>query len=46
MSIYINDNLQQQAQALFKKWFINNPDAALWQEGTFSDLIEKTISGD
>ena len=42
----INDNLQQQAQALFKKWFINNPDAALWQEGTFSDLIEKTISGD
>ena len=42
----VNDNLQQQAQALFKKWFIDNPDAALWQEGTFSDLIEKTISGD
>ena len=42
----INDNLQQQVQALFKKWFIDNPDAALWQEGTFSDLIEKTISGD
>ena len=42
----LNDNLQQQAQALFKKWFIDNPDAALWQEGTFSDLIEKTISGD
>lgn len=42
----INDNLQQQAQALFKKWFIDNPDAASWQEGTFSDLIEKTISGD
>lgn len=42
----INDNLQQQAQALFKKWFIDNPDAALWQEGTFSDLIEKTLSGD
>ena len=42
----INDNLQQQAQALFKQWFIDNPDAALWQEGTFSDLIEKTISGD
>ena len=30
----INDNLEQQAQALFKKWFIDNPDAALWQEGT------------
>ncbi|EEA83048.1 type I restriction modification DNA specificity domain protein [[Clostridium] nexile DSM 1787] len=42
----INDNLQQQAKSLFKKWFIDNPDAALWQEGTFSDLIEKTISGD
>ena len=42
----VNENLQQQVQALFKKWFIDNPDAALWQEGTFSDLIEKTISGD
>lgn len=42
----INDNLQQQTKSLFKKWFIDNPDAALWQEGTFSDLIEKTISGD
>ena len=42
----VNDNLQQQAKSLFKKWFIDNPDAALWQEGTFSDLIEKTISGD
>lgn len=42
----INDNLQQQTQALFREWFIDNPDAALWQEGTFSDLIEKTISGD
>lgn len=42
----VNENLEEQAQALFKKWFIDNPDAALWQEGTFSDLIEKTISGD
>lgn len=42
----INDNLQQQAQALFKEWFIDNPDAASWKESTFSDLIEKTISGD
>lgn len=42
----INDNLQQQAQALFKEWFIDNPDAPSWKEGTFSDLIEKTISGD
>ena len=42
----LNDNLQQQAQALFKKWFVDNPDAISWKEGTFSDLIEKTISGD
>lgn len=42
----INDNLQQQALALFKKWFVDNPDAISWKDGTFSDLIEKTISGD
>ena len=42
----INGNLQQQAQALFKKWFVDNPDAISWKEGTFSNLIEKTISGD
>lgn len=42
----INDNLQQQAQALFKKWFVDNPDAISWKEGNFSNLIEKTISGD
>lgn len=42
----INDNLQQQVQALFKEWFIDNPDTISWKRGTFSDLIEKTISGD
>lgn len=42
----INDHLEQQAQALFREWFIDNPDASSWEEGTFSDLIEKTISGD
>lgn len=42
----VNDNLQQQAMAVFKKWFVDNPDAISWEEGTFSDLIEKTISGD
>ena len=42
----INDKLEQQAQALFKKWFVDNPDAISWKEGTFSNLIEKTISGD
>lgn len=42
----INDNLQQQAQALFAEWFIDNPEAASWNEGTFSHLIERIISGD
>ena len=42
----INDNLQRQAQALFKKWFVDNPDAISWKKGNFSNLIEKTISGD
>lgn len=31
---------------LFKEWFIDNPEATTWQSGTFSELIEKTISGD
>ena len=42
----INDNLEQQAMVLFKEWFIVNPDILSWQKGTFSELIEKTISGD
>lgn len=42
----INDNLEQQAQALFKSWFIDNPASAKWNQGTFSDLIERTIGGD
>lgn len=42
----INENLERQAQTLFRKWFVDNPDAVEWQSGTFSDLIEMTISGD
>ena len=42
----INNNLQQQAQAVFRAWFIDNPAASTWSVGTFSDLIEKMISGD
>lgn len=42
----INENLQQQAQAIFKAWFIDNSNVAAWRSGTFSELIEKTISGD
>lgn len=42
----INENLQQQAQAIFKAWFIDDPRIAGWRMSTFSELIEKTISGD
>ena len=42
----INENLEQQAMMIFKSWFIDNPDASAWQFGTFSELIERTISGD
>ena len=42
----INENLEQQAQAIFKAWFIDNSNAATWRLGTFSELIERTISGD
>ena len=42
----INNNLEQQAQALFKQWFIDNPESAKWSIGTFSELIESTLNGD
>ena len=42
----INENLERQAQAVFKEWFIDNPEITKWQLGTFSDLIEKVRSGD
>ena len=34
----INDNLQQQAQAIYSSMFIDNPDPA-WSHGYLSDLI-------
>lgn len=42
----INDNLQQQAQAVFRSWFIDNPTSVEWPVGTFADFIEKMIAGD
>lgn len=42
----INENLEQQMQAIFQEWFIDNPSSAEWPVGTFSDLIERTASGD
>ncbi len=47
----INRNLEAQAQALFKSWFVDfepwggkMPED--WREGVYKDIIEKTISGD
>lgn len=47
----INNNLEQQAQALFKSWFVDfepfggkMPDD--WKIGTFSELIVDAIGGD
>lgn len=42
----INNNLEQQAQALFKSWFIDDPENIKWSIGTFSELIESTLNGD
>ena len=42
----INENLEQQAQAIFKAWFIDNSNVDTWRLGTFSELIERILSGD
>ena len=42
----INNNLEQQAQVLFKKWFIDNPENVDWSAGTFRELIQSTLNGD
>lgn len=42
----INNNLLEQAQAIFKEWFIDNPENENWSNGTFSELIQSTLSGD
>lgn len=47
----INKNLEQQAQAIFKSWFIDfepfgNTMPDDWKNGTFSSIIDHTISGD
>lgn len=42
----INNNLEQQAQAIFKEWFIDNPENDEWSTGTFSELIKSTLNGD
>lgn len=47
----INENLEQQAQAIFKAWFIDfEPFGGVmpegWRTGTFSEIIESTLGGD
>lgn len=42
----VNNNLEQQAQAIFKEWFIDNPENNEWSTGTFSELIKSTLNGD
>ncbi len=42
----INENLEQQAQALFKAWFIDNSENTNWKHGTFSELVTSTLNGD
>lgn len=42
----LNNNLAEQAQALFKKWFIDNPENVDWSAGTFRKLIQSTLNGD
>ena len=42
----INNNLEQQAQAIFKEWFIDNLENNEWSTGTFSELIKSTLNGD
>ena len=42
----INANLQQQAMAIFKEWFVGNPESVEWSTGTFTELIKSTLSGD
>lgn len=47
----INDNLEQQAQAIFKSWFVDfEPFGGVmpsdWEVGTFSKITDKTLGGD
>ena len=42
----INENLEQQARALFQSMFINSEERYSWESGVFADLIESTLGGD
>jgi type I restriction enzyme S subunit len=36
----MNETLEQMGQALFRHYFIDNPEAEKWEEGTLNDLID------
>ncbi len=42
----VNENLEEQARALFQAMFVSSEDRFSWESGTFSDLIESTLGGD
>lgn len=42
----INKNLEEQAQSIFKRCFIDNEESLHWGNATFSNLVVSTISGD
>lgn len=39
LSRKINETLEQLGQALFRHYFIDNPEAEKWEDGTVSDLV-------
>ena len=45
MNRRINANLEEQAQALFKSWFVDF-EAQISNPGFFNDIIQTTLSGD
>src|SRR3712207_6231563 len=40
--VLLNDNLEQQAQAIYQQMFIDNPDSN-WEAGTLSDIANITM---
>ncbi|MGF7105435.1 type I restriction enzyme S subunit [Lachnospiraceae bacterium PH1-22] len=42
LNTMINDNLEQQAQAIYQQMFVNNPSSE-WKEGTLSDAADITM---
>lgn len=46
LNLRMTGNLQQQAAALFRRWFIDSPEACRWHTGVFSQLLEAAIGGD